>query len=110
MPSPTMKWSSTRTSTRARASRRRRVTYSSVVVSKVRTLRVTTNFIWVYAFDGGGAQPIAAIHDETAWDFPEASVVNPADRGMRVAKVNYYMAWVDCPSTPALLVQSASMV
>jgi hypothetical protein len=76
-----------------------RVTYSSVVVSKVRTLRVTTNFIWVYAFDGGGAQPIAAIHDETAWDFPEASVVNPADRGMRVAKVNYYMTWVDCAAS-----------
>jgi hypothetical protein len=73
-----------------------RVTYSSVVVGGLRTLRVTTNFIWVYAFQSGGDHPLAAEHDEIRWEFPSTTNLRPGDRGMWVADVKSYAAWVDC--------------
>ncbi|MCU7724451.1 hypothetical protein ODJ79_12055 [Actinoplanes sp. KI2] len=73
-----------------------RVTYSSVISRGVRTLRVTTNFIWVYAFVFPVEHPLAAVHDEVNWEFPVAANLQPADRGMWVGPTKVYSAWVDC--------------
>ncbi|MBO3743673.1 hypothetical protein [Actinoplanes flavus] len=55
-----------------------RVTYSSEKIDGLRTLRITTNVIGVYTFEGGGDTPIAASHDEIQWEFPRPGHV---DRG-----------------------------
>jgi hypothetical protein len=72
-----------------------RVTYSSVVSRGLRTLRVTTNFIWVYAFSTPG-RPLAAVHDQVEWEFPATANLRAGDRGMWVGNTNDYFAWVDC--------------
>jgi hypothetical protein len=72
-----------------------RVTYSSVKANGLRTLRITTNFVWVYAFTSGN-RPIAAVHDEVQWDFPDPGRVRAADRGMWIGNTRSYSAWVDC--------------
>jgi hypothetical protein len=72
-----------------------RVTYASLMVDGLRTLRITINFIWVYAFTGPD-RPLAAIHDETAWEFPSPVNLRTADHGMWIGKVKSYFAWMDC--------------
>jgi hypothetical protein len=72
-----------------------RVTYSSVLVDGRRTLRITTNFIWVYAFTGT-EEPIAAAHDEVRWEFSWSPRLRASDHGMVIAKTDGYNAWVDC--------------
>ncbi|HEY0001188.1 MAG TPA: hypothetical protein VGB74_12095 [Actinoplanes sp.] len=72
-----------------------RATYTSAVVGGVRTLQVTTNFVWVYAFQAAG-RPLAAVHDEIRWDFPSPAGRAAADRGMRVGETRGYLAWADC--------------
>ncbi|WP_157437501.1 hypothetical protein [Actinoplanes subtropicus] len=64
-----------------------RVTYASVRAGGRLTLRVTTNFVWVYAF-AGPDHPVAAVHDEVSWDFPPT--------GMWVGTTRSYLAWTDC--------------
>ncbi|BCY12344.1 hypothetical protein [Actinoplanes sp. L3-i22] len=75
-----------------------RVTYKSVIESgDIRTLRVTTNFVWVYAFRGDFAyRPLAVAHDEIVWDFPKTKNLRAADQGMWVHTANGYHAWIDC--------------
>jgi len=75
-----------------------RVTYSSAQVDGRRTLQVTTNFIWVYAFEGAD-RPIAAEHDEIRWDFPTTKNLRPGDWGMWVGAAKSYAAWVDCAAS-----------
>lgn len=72
-----------------------RVTYRSLVVDKIRTLRVTTNFIWVYAF-AGPTHPLAAAHEQIDWDFPVAKNLVSDDRGMWIGNTTSYTALVDC--------------
>ena len=72
-----------------------RVTYSSVVVGGLRTLRVTTNFVWVYAFLSGD-RPLAVEHDEIHWEFPSTTNLRVGDRGMWVGQATSYSAWMDC--------------
>jgi hypothetical protein len=72
-----------------------RVTYTSAMVGGVPALRVTTNFVWIYAFTGAD-HPIAVEHDETVWDFPSASGLRPADRGMWIRTTKSYAARIDC--------------
>ena len=72
-----------------------RVTYKSVVVDGIRTLRVTTNFIWVYAFRGTDPA-LAAEHEEVNWEFPATKNLRAGDRGMWVGTSKSYAAWVDC--------------
>ncbi|MFI5892950.1 hypothetical protein ACIA5D_22845 [Actinoplanes sp. NPDC051513] len=72
-----------------------RVTYSSVMADGLRTLRVTTNFIWVYAFAGPG-HPIAAEHEQVNWEFPATKNLRAGDHGMWVGASKSYSAWVDC--------------
>jgi len=75
-----------------------RVTYSSVVSGGLRTLRVTTNFIWVYAFVVPD-RPLAAVHDEVDWEFPATANLRAGDRGMWVGNTKSYSAWVDCAAS-----------
>lgn len=72
-----------------------RITYASLDVDGIRTLRVTTNFVWVYAFEGPG-RPIAAIHDEIEWEFADPDDLNPGDRGTWLGDAESYMAMMDC--------------
>lgn len=74
-----------------------RVTYKSVMDGDVRRLRVTTNFVWVYAFQGDFAyRPLAVTHEEEVWDFPSSKNLRPADQGMWLHSAKGYSAWVDC--------------
>ena len=75
-----------------------RVTYSSVVSGGLRTLRVTTNFIWVYAFSAANRR-LAAVHDEVNWEFPATAHLRAGDRGMWVGNTRNYSAWVDCAAS-----------
>lgn len=90
-----------------------RVTVASAVVDGVPTLRITTNFVWVYAFTGTHDR-IAAIHDQVRWDFPDEKKVRPGDAGMcdpqvhdtedpnAYLKPDHALAIADdCPKTPA---------
>ncbi|WP_432981874.1 hypothetical protein [Dactylosporangium sp. CA-233914] len=72
-----------------------RVTFSSAVVDDIPTLQVTTNFVWIYAFEGTDT-PIAAIHDEIRWDFPKTDHLRNDDKGMWIGTTKSYMAWIDC--------------
>ncbi|WP_127503827.1 hypothetical protein [Actinoplanes solisilvae] len=72
-----------------------RITYASKMVNKIQTLQITTNFVWVYAFQGPD-RPIAAAHDEIVWEFTDPDDVYPEDRGMWLAEAQSYMAMIDC--------------
>lgn len=72
-----------------------RITYASTVVDGIRTLRVTTNFAWVYAFTGPD-HPLAVAHDELRWDFPSTKNLRADDRGMWLGDTKAYTALVDC--------------
>ncbi|GIE94140.1 hypothetical protein [Paractinoplanes rishiriensis] len=75
-----------------------RVTYRSVTVDGLRTLRVITNFVWVYAFDRADRadRPLAAAHEEIHWEFPSTANLQAGDHGMWLGDVQGYTAWVDC--------------
>ncbi|BCJ40270.1 hypothetical protein GCM10010168_31280 [Actinoplanes ianthinogenes] len=74
-----------------------RVTYKSMVKDGTRILRVTTNFVWIYAFAGEFAnRPLAVEHDQIDWDFPQKDAVRLEDRGMWIGGATGYDAWVDC--------------
>lgn len=75
-----------------------RVTYASTTVDGIRTLRVTTNFVWVYAFDRAD-RPLAAAHDEIRWEFPATAHLRADDRGMWIGATKAYTAWVDCAAS-----------
>lgn len=75
-----------------------RVTYASVLLNGIQTLRVTTNFVWVYAFDGAD-HPLAVAHDEIRWDFPSTRNLRAGDKGMWIGDTRSYMAWVDCAAS-----------
>jgi hypothetical protein len=72
--------------------------YTSVVVDNLRTLRVTTNFVWVYAFDRAD-RPLAVAHDELRWDFPSTTDLRAGDHGMWLADRKSYTALVDCAAS-----------
>lgn len=74
-----------------------RVSYASVEAGGLRTLRITTNFVWVYAFGrAASGHPLAAEHDEIRWEFPSAPNLRAGDQGMWIAAAKSYLAWVDC--------------
>jgi hypothetical protein len=72
-----------------------RTTYRTVKIDDIQYLRVTTNYIWVYAFEGP-RHPLAAEHDQVDWDFPDTRHLRSDDRGMWVRNTNSYGALVDC--------------
>jgi hypothetical protein len=72
-----------------------RTTYRSLKVDGIPTLRVTTNYIWVYAFEGP-RHPLAAEHDQIDWEFPDTHHLRAGDRGMWMRTTHSYGALVDC--------------
>jgi hypothetical protein len=72
-----------------------RVTYTAKRINGIQTLQVTTNFVWVYAFEGAD-HPLAVEHDENRWEFPSPSHLRAGDKGMWIADTRAYSAWVDC--------------
>ncbi|MFI6073847.1 hypothetical protein ACIA5C_19965 [Actinoplanes sp. NPDC051343] len=72
-----------------------RTTYRSLSVGGIRTLRITTNYVWVYAFEGP-EHPLAAEHDQIDWDFPDTRNLRTGDRGMWLINTRSYGALVDC--------------
>jgi hypothetical protein len=72
-----------------------RTTYRPLRVSGIQTLRITTNYVWVYAFEGP-QHPLAAEHDQIDWDFPDIHHLRAGDRGMWVSNTKSYGALVDC--------------
>lgn len=75
-----------------------RVTYTSKMRDGIRTLQVTTNFVWVYAFEGAD-HPLAVAHDEIRWEFPATKRLRAGDRGMWIGDTRAYTAWVDCAAS-----------
>ncbi|WP_436535038.1 hypothetical protein [Actinoplanes sp. HUAS TT8] len=84
-----------------------KITFTSVEDDGTRWLQVTTNFMWVYAFQGGDPR-IAAAHDEIQWEFPHADGLAKADTGMWLTKSESYMAWVDCDAARKGLLRPGS--
>jgi hypothetical protein len=74
---------------------RGRVTYTSALVDDIRTLQITTNFVWVYAFTGA-EHPLAAEHDQIRWEFPSTRNLRAGDHGMWLRDAQSYGALVDC--------------
>ncbi|MEU8657920.1 hypothetical protein [Actinoplanes philippinensis] len=72
-----------------------RVTYAAATRDGRRMLRVTTNFVWVYAFEDT-AQPFAVVHDEIQWDFFAPKNLHADDRGMWIGANRSYWAMMDC--------------
>ncbi|MEU4159439.1 hypothetical protein [Actinoplanes sp. NPDC026670] len=72
-----------------------RMAYTSRVRDGLRELRITTNFVWVYAFEGVD-RPIAVIHDEIEWTLPAPKNLRADDNGLWVGKVRSYLGMVDC--------------
>ncbi|MEV6850616.1 hypothetical protein [Actinoplanes sp. NPDC051411] len=72
-----------------------RTTYRTVKIGDIAYLRITTNYIWVYAFEGP-QHPLAAEHDQIDWDFPDTHNLRAGDRGMWIRNVDAYSALVDC--------------
>lgn len=72
-----------------------RITYASVVEDGLRTLRVTTNFVWAYAFQRTD-HPIIIAHDEIQWRFPSTTNLRAGDHGLWFGSVRAYHALIDC--------------
>jgi hypothetical protein len=72
-----------------------RTTYKTVQIDGLQYLRITTNYIWVYAFDRP-EHPLAAEHDQIDWDFPDTHHLRAGDRGMWIRNADAYGALVDC--------------
>jgi len=75
-----------------------RLTVASTTLDGIRTLRVTSNFIWVYAFDRAD-HPVAATHDEVQWEFPAGTNLRAGDQGMWIGDTKSYTALVDCAAS-----------
>jgi hypothetical protein len=75
-----------------------RTTFRTVRIDDLEYLRVTTNYIWVYAFEGP-RHPVAAEHDQIDWDFPDTRNLRAGDQGMWVRNAEAYGALVDCAAT-----------
>jgi hypothetical protein len=72
-----------------------RVGYVSKLQQGIPMLTITTNFIWVYAFQGSD-HPVAAEHDDIVWMFSESKQLRPQDRGMYISSNDGYGTLVDC--------------
>jgi hypothetical protein len=56
------------------------------------TLRITTNFVWVYAFTGT-PHSYAAVHDEVQWE------VSAKTNALRIKDVRAYLYGMDCATS-----------
>ncbi|WP_262287277.1 hypothetical protein [Micromonospora sp. MA102] len=77
-----------------------RVTYRATRDDQgIRVLRVTTNFVWAYAFQGPRVVPgdeVVVVHDTLVWEMPHPDDVRSRDNGLWVTDIRSYVANVDC--------------
>ncbi|NES28424.1 hypothetical protein GCE86_01545 [Micromonospora terminaliae] len=80
-----------------------RVTYRATRDDQgVRVLRVTTNFVWAYAFHGPRVVPgdgVVIVHDTLVWEVPHPSDVRSGARGLWLHDMGSYVANVDCAAS-----------
>ncbi|MFI5911297.1 hypothetical protein [Dactylosporangium sp. NPDC051541] len=86
-----------------------KVTVGVVPVNDIPTLQVTTNFVWIYAFEKAGS-PLAVVHDEVRWDFAKPDNLRPGDEGMWIGTAKSYLALIDCTAAAKGLLAPARPV
>lgn len=76
-----------------------RVTYTVTTSDGVPVIEVTTNFVWVYAFQVSGTEAgdnLVIVHDELVWQVPQASKVTESSRGLWLHTGQVYASNMDC--------------
>ncbi|KAB1904797.1 hypothetical protein, partial [Micromonospora sp. AMSO31t] len=80
-----------------------RITYRAARDDQgIRVLRVTTNFVWAYAFQSPRAEPgdgVVVVHDTLIWEVPHPDDVPPPNRGLWLTDIRAYTANVDCAAS-----------
>jgi hypothetical protein len=67
--------------------------------SKVHVMKVQTNFVWVYGFDGQSTKPgqrIVTVHDQVTWFVPSDAEVSATSRGLYLSQWHAYTYNMDC--------------
>ncbi|GAA5181796.1 hypothetical protein GCM10023322_17290 [Rugosimonospora acidiphila] len=67
--------------------------------NEVDEIQITTNYVWVYAFDAPASQPgdnLVIVHDNVTWEVPSSAEVSSADRGLWLDQSESYVSNVDC--------------
>lgn len=65
----------------------------------IRVLEVTTNFVWVYAFQDAGPAPadgVVVLHDTVVWHVTHPDDVTPGGRGLWLYQMQSYGWNLDC--------------
>lgn len=70
-----------------------RMSFSGYSVSRAKTLEVTTNYVWAYAFEPG---IVVVVHDEVFWRFFRSGEVSADDVGLRYDGLTSYASNMDC--------------
>lgn len=71
-----------------------RLTYQQVDWNGRPALDVTSNYVFVYAFDQPRA--VVVVHTETHWMFPKGADIRPSSRGMYLGRTSGYWHGMDC--------------
>ncbi|WP_433317365.1 hypothetical protein [Micromonospora chersina] len=65
----------------------------------IRMLEVTTNFVWVYAFQRAGVAPadsVVVVHDTVVWQVPHSDDVTDSSVGLWLRDGDAYVTNVEC--------------
>ncbi|MFG1672635.1 hypothetical protein [Micromonospora sp. NPDC049282] len=65
----------------------------------IRILRITTNFVWAYAFPTASTEPgggVVVVHDTVVWSVAHPDDVRPASLGLWIEKADSYASNIDC--------------
>ncbi|SCL21664.1 hypothetical protein GA0070624_2367 [Micromonospora rhizosphaerae] len=65
----------------------------------IRILEITTNFVWVYAFQTSGTLPgdgVVVVHDTVIWSVPHPDDVDRSSNGLWIDEANSYASNIDC--------------
>ncbi|MET8833616.1 hypothetical protein ABZV78_06850 [Micromonospora sp. NPDC004540] len=80
-----------------------RITYRATRDDQgIRVLRVTTNFVWAYAFHGPRVVPgdgVVVVHDTLVWEVPHPGDVRSGARGLWLHDMRSYAANIDCAAS-----------
>jgi hypothetical protein len=78
------------------------MTFSAAVsddAAKGRLLKIDTNFVWVYGFDGPSTTPgqrMVTIHDQITWYVPADADFSPSSRGLFLSRWHAFTYNMDC--------------
>lgn len=70
-----------------------RVSYKATKTEGIRAIEVTTNFVWVYPFQG---DDVVVVHDELVWMVLHPSDVQASSRGLWLDHGQSYASNMDC--------------